>query len=78
MIEGKVRLLLPNFLPQLKSAPGMWTLKKAHFNDYFELGDAGSWEDRDCLEWTSMVGVTQVTPAHFMLERNIDPSSNDN
>ena len=36
------------------------------------------WEDYDWPRWTSKVGTTQVTPARFMLERNIDPSSNDN
>nr|POF00084.1 uncharacterized protein CFP56_15941 [Quercus suber] len=35
-------------------------------------------EDHDWLEWTSKVGTTQVTPARFMLERNIEPSSNNN
>nr|POF23842.1 hypothetical protein CFP56_49666 [Quercus suber] len=44
MTEGKVRLLLPNFMPQLKSAPRPWTFKRANVKDFFELGDMGSWE----------------------------------
>ena len=34
-------------------------------------------EDHDWPEWTLKVGVTQVTLARFMLERNMDPFSND-
>ena len=77
MTEGKVRLLLPNFMLQLKSASRPWTFKKAHVNDFSESRDAGSWEDHDWLEWTSTVWVTQVTPARFMLERKMDPSSDN-
>ena len=77
MTEGKVRLLLPNFKPQLNSALGPWTFKRAHVNDFSESGDARSWEDHDWPEWTSKVGTTQVTPACFMLECNIDLSSDD-
>ena len=47
MTKGKVRLLLPNFMPQLKSAPRPWTFKRANVNDFFELGDTRSWEDHD-------------------------------
>ena len=50
MTEGKVRLLLPNFMPQLKSTPGPWIFKRAYVNDFSELGDVGSWEDHDWLE----------------------------
>ena len=38
--EWKVLLLLPNFMPQLKSAPGPWTFKRAHVNDFSESRDA--------------------------------------
>ena len=50
---------------------------RAHVNDFSKSGDAGSWEDHDWRGWTSKVGTTQVTPAYFMLERNMDPFSND-
>ena len=33
-----------------------------------------SQETQDLPKWTSKVGTTQVTPARFMLERNMDPS----
>ena len=78
MTEGKFCVLLPKFMPQLKNAPGPWTFKRAHVNDFSELGDARSWEDHNWLEWTSKVVTTQVTPTHFMLERDMDPSSNNN
>ena len=58
MIEAKVCLLLPKFMPQLRSAPGPWTFKRAHVNDLSEARDAGSWEDHDWLEWTVMVRAT--------------------
>ena len=45
MIEGKVCLLLPEFMSQLKSTPRARTFKRAHVNDFFESGDVGSWED---------------------------------
>ena len=77
MIEVKVCLFLPQFMPQLMSAPRPWTFKRAHVNNLFDVGDAGSWEDHDWPEWTLMVGATQVTPARFMLERNMDPLSDD-
>ena len=77
MTEGKIRLLLPNFMPQLKSTLGPWTFKRAHINDFSESGDAGSWEDHDWPEWSSKVGRTQVTPTRFMLERDMDPSYDD-
>ena len=47
MAEGKVHLILTNFMPQLKSAPGAWTFKRAHVNDFSESGSAGLWEDHD-------------------------------
>ena len=75
--KGKVRLLLPNFMPQLKSAPGPWTFKRAHFNDFSKSGDTRSWEDHDWLECTLKVGTTQVALAHFMLECNMNSSSDD-
>nr|POE86094.1 hypothetical protein CFP56_02461 [Quercus suber]POE86095.1 hypothetical protein CFP56_02462 [Quercus suber] len=78
MVEGKVCLPLPNFKPQLRGAPRPWTFKRAHVNNFFESGEAGLWEDYDWLEWTLKVGTTQVIPARFMIERNIDLSSNDN
>ena len=34
MAEGKVHLLLPNFMPQLKSAPRPQTFKRAHVNNF--------------------------------------------
>ena len=77
MVEGKVCLLLPNFKPQLKSAMGPGTFKKARVNDFSESGDTGSWEDHDWPKWTSKVRITQVTPARFMLEHNMDPSSDE-
>ena len=77
MAEGKVRLPLSNFKLQLKGALGPWTFKRAHVNNFSKLWDVGSWEDYDWPEWTSKVGTTQVTPARFMLERNMDPSSDD-
>ena len=64
-------------MSQLKSAPGPWTFKRAHVNDFSKFGDTGSWEDHDWLEWTLKVGTTQVSPTHFMLECTIDPSSDD-
>ena len=78
MIKEKVHLLLPNFIPQLKRSPGPWTFKKSHVNDFSESRDVGSWEDHDWPEWTLKVGTTQVTPARFMLEHDMDPSSDDN
>ena len=42
MTERKVHLLLPNFMPQLKSAPRPWIFKRAHVNDLFESGDIRS------------------------------------
>ena len=72
MTKGKVCLCLPNFMPQLKSTPRPWTFKRTHVNDFSESGDMGSWEDHDWPEWTSKVGITQVTSACFMLERNMD------
>ena len=77
MINGKVCLFLPNFKPQLKSALRPRTFKRAHVNDFSKSGDAGLWEDHDWPEWTSKMGMTQVTLACFMLEHNMDPSSND-
>ena len=77
MAEGKVHLLLPNFMPQLKSAPRPQTFKRAHVNNFSKSWDMGSWEDHDWLEWTLKVGTTQVTPARFMLERNMAPSSDN-
>ena len=77
MTKGKVRLLLPNFMPQIKSALGPWTCKKAYVNDFSEYGDVGLWEDHDWLEWASNVGITQVALTHFMLEHNMDPSSDN-
>ena len=42
MIEGKVRLLLLEFMSQLKSTPEPWTFKRAHVNDFSESRDVGS------------------------------------
>nr|POF20398.1 hypothetical protein CFP56_62329 [Quercus suber] len=50
MTKGKIRLLLPNFMPHLKSTPGPWTFKRPHVNDFSKLGDVGSWEDHDWPE----------------------------
>ena len=61
MTKGMVRLLLPNFMPQLKSTPGPWTFKRAHVNDFSKSRDVESWEDNDWPEWTSKVGTTQIT-----------------
>ena len=58
MAEGKVRLPLPNFKPQLKDAPRPWIFKRSHVNDFSKSGDARSWEDHDCPKWTSKVGIT--------------------
>ena len=58
MIEGKVRLLLLEFMSQLKSTPEPWTFKRAHVNDFSESRDVGSWEDHDWSEWTSMIRAT--------------------
>ena len=77
MTKGKVCFLLLEFLSQLRTTPRPWTFKRAHVNDFFELGNARSWEDHDQLEWTLIVGATQVTLACFMLEREADPSSDD-
>ena len=77
MVETKICMPLPNFKPQLKDAPGPWTFKRGHVSYFSKLGDAGSWEDHDWPEWTLKVGTTQVTLARFILECNIDPSSND-
>ena len=48
--------------------------KRAHVNDFSESGNTGPWEEQDWPEWTSMVGVTQVTPTYFTLESDTDPS----
>nr|POE49736.1 hypothetical protein CFP56_76672 [Quercus suber] len=64
-------------MPKLKSTPRPWTFKKANVNDFFESGDMRSWKDHDWPEWTLLVRETQVTPAHFMLECDMDPSSDD-
>jgi len=77
MAEGKVCLLLPNFMPQIKSALRPWFCKRAHVNDFSESGDVGLWEDHDWLEWASKVGTTQVALTRFMLERNMDLSFDD-
>jgi len=77
MTEVKVHLLVPNFMPKLKSTLGPWTFKRAHVNYFSKLGDAGSWENHDWLEWTLKVGTSQVTLARFMLENNMDPSSDN-
>ena len=42
MVEGKIRLLLPEFMLQLRSTLGPWTFKRALVIDFFELGDMGS------------------------------------
>ena len=78
LTEGKVRLLLPNFMPQLQSAPRPWTFKRAYVNDFSESGDTRSWEDHDWLEWILKVGTTHVTSACFMLECDMDPSFDNN
>ena len=41
MTEGKVHLLLPNFMTQLKSTFRPWTFKRAHINDFSKLGGVG-------------------------------------
>ena len=56
--EGTVRFLLPEFLPQLRSVPKPWTFKTVHVNDFFEMENAGSWEDHDWPKWTSTIGTT--------------------
>ena len=58
MTKGKICLLLPNFMPQLKSTPKPWTFKSSHVNEFSESGDARSWEDYDWPKWTSKVGTT--------------------
>ena len=73
MTKGKVHLLLPKFLPQLRSAPEPWTSKRAHVNDFSESRNVGS----QLARWTSMVETTQVILARFMLERNTDPPFDD-
>ena len=78
MTKGKIHFLLLEFLPQQRSAPKPWTFKRVYINDFFESGNAGSWEDHDWLEWTSTVGTTQVTLAHFMLKHDTDPPSKNN
>nr|POE86334.1 hypothetical protein CFP56_41217 [Quercus suber] len=77
MAKGKVHLPLPNFKPQLRGASGPWTFKRAYVNDFSKLGDTRSWEDHYWPKWTSKVGITQVIPTRFMLERNVDPSSDN-
>ena len=77
MTEGKVRLFLPEFMPQLRSTPEPWTFKRAHVNNFSESRSVGSWKDHDWPEWTSIARTTQITLAHFMLERDMDPPSND-
>ena len=77
MAKGKVRLLLPNFMPQ-RVLLDHGLFKMAYMNDFSESGDARIWEDHNWPKWTSKVGTTQVTPTRFMLESNIDPSSDDN
>ena len=58
MTKGKIFLLLPNFMPQLKSTPKPWTFKSSHVNEFSESRDARSWEDYDWPKWTSKVGTT--------------------
>ena len=77
MTEGKVHLLLPKFMPQLRNAPGPCTFKTTHVNDFFESRNAGLWKDHDWPEWTLTAGATQVTLACFMLERDMNPSFDD-
>lgn len=77
MAEGKVYLLLPEFKLQLRNTHGPWTFKRAHISDLSKSGNAGSWEDHDWPKWTSIVRATQVTPTHFMLECDTDPSPDD-
>ena len=77
MTEGKVCLLLPEFMLYLRSTLEPWTCKRDPINDFSESGSIGSWKDHDWPKWTSTVGTAQITPAHFMLERDMDPPSND-
>ena len=49
--------------------------QEGRVNDISELGDAGLWEDHDQPKWTSKLGITQATLARFMLECDMDPSS---
>ena len=58
MTERKVRLLLPNLMPQFKSTPRPRNFKRTHVNDFSESRDTGSWEDHDWLEWSLKVGTT--------------------
>ena len=76
MIEGKAAYF-SQLYATTEECTGPWTFKRAHVNDFSELGDTGSWEDHDWPKWTLKVVTTQVTPAHFMLECDMDPSSDN-
>ena len=69
MIEEMVRFLLL----LLKHSPRPWTFTRTHVNDFFEMGNTGSWEDHDQPEWTSTVGTTQVALARVLIERDPAP-----
>ena len=47
MIEGKIQFLLPKFLPQLRSTPRPWSIKRAYINDFSELENIEFWQDHD-------------------------------
>ena len=70
MTEGKFRLLLPEFMLQLRSTHRPWTFRRAHVNDFSKLGNVDHGR-------TLTARATQVTPTRFMLERNMDPISNN-
>ena len=76
MAEGKVRLLLPEFLLQLRNALGPWTFKRAHVNNFFKIKCRIVGGSR-LAKLTSTVGTTQVTLTCFMLERDTDSPSDD-
>ena len=64
MIEGVIRLLFQVH----KDIPGPWTFTRSHVNYFSNVGSVGSWEDHDWPDWTSMVGITQIVPAHILIE----------
>ena len=67
MIEGTVCFLFS----MLKHTPRPWTFMGAHVNDCSEMGNAGSQEDHDWPEWTSIVGTAQIAHARILIERDL-------
>ena len=64
-------------LPVLEHVLGPWTFTRAHVNDFTIMGNVGSWEGHDWLDWTPTIKMTQIAPASFVIECDIDLPSDD-